>query len=60
MPKNRLDGIPFPPLLTLEQDTPIRIEQIQELFSKYSQNSAISILIRSKSGHPKRGGITST
>ena len=56
MPKNLLNGLPFPPLLILDQDAPIREEQIRKLFESGRENNGISILVRNESGHQDRGG----
>ena len=56
MPRNRLPALPFPPLAVLEQDTPLQAHQIRDLMSSRDAGDRISLLLRSKRGHPKRGG----
>ena len=56
MPRNPLPGLPFPPLDILEQDTPIQAHQIHDLLSTRGADDGISLLIRSESGDPNRGG----
>ena len=56
MPKNPLPGLPFPPLEVLDQDAPIRVWQIQALLSNRQPDAGLSLLLRSKRGHLKRGG----
>lgn len=56
MPRNQLGSVPFPPLEVLQRDSPIDGALINQLASKREIRNGISILIRSETGHPKRGG----
>lgn len=56
MPRNPLPNPPFPPLAILEQDTPIRADQIHELLNTRVRKDRISLLLRSEHGNPNRGG----
>lgn len=56
MPKNPLPGIPFPSLKVIDQNSPLDTIQLKALISDRGDQEGVSILIRSETGHPKRGG----
>lgn len=54
MPKKKLGRIPFPPLIKLDTNDPIKPETIIEILSSRLQGA--SICVRSTEGHSDRGG----
>ena len=54
MSKNVLGSLPFPPLVKLETDEPIKPKALEELLRRRLEG--VSICVRSVEGHPQRGG----
>ncbi len=54
MPKNELDGLPFPPLVKVESSEPIKSDVLAEIIDQ--RPSGVSICVRSTEGHEERGG----
>ncbi len=54
MPKMKFDGLPFPPLVKLDTDDPVKAEMLSELLK--DRHSGASICVRSATGHINRGG----
>lgn len=56
MPKNPLGSLPFPPLKVLDQDVPVKEDQVQAFIRERGETNGVSMLLRSENGHPNRGG----
>lgn len=54
MAKNEIGNIPFPPLVTIDVNEPLSVEQVVNILK--SRPNGVSICVRSKEGHPNRGG----
>ena len=56
LPRNILHGLPFPPLIVIDQDNAIDQILIDELVDSKGEREGVSLLLRSENGHLKRGG----
>ena len=56
MPRNPLDGLPFPPLRVFDQDAPIQPAQISNFFQDRDKDDGVGLLLRNENGHLDRGG----
>lgn len=54
MAKNVLGDVPFPPLVRVESDTPLKEAQIRALLEPRPEG--VSFCVRSTTGHANRGG----
>ena len=54
MPKKKFEGIPFPPIVRIDTDTPVVINQLADIFKE--RPNGVTLCIRSAEGHPHRGG----
>ncbi|MEH2416345.1 hypothetical protein [Nostoc sp.] len=54
MPKKKFEDIPFPPVVSMDTDTPISIDQVSNILRERQKGA--SICIRSTHGHTNRGG----
>lgn len=56
MPRNTLEALPFPPLKVIDQNAPVDATQLRAFLDTKTDTDGVSILIRSETGHPERGG----
>lgn len=54
MPRNIIGQVPFPPLIVVNTDNPLKLEEIDAMLVE--RPTGVSICIRSQDGHPNRGG----
>ncbi|MDZ8184232.1 MAG: hypothetical protein RMX96_05130 [Nostoc sp. ChiSLP02] len=54
MPKKKFADIPFPPVIIMDTDTPVSINQVSNILRERPKGA--SICIRSTQGHTNRGG----
>lgn len=54
MSKKKFEGIPFPPVVRIDTDTPIAVNQVANIFKKHI--NGVTLCIRSAEGHANRGG----
>ncbi len=54
MPKKVFDTLPFPPLVKLDTDDPIRQDTLVDIL--HQRLTGVSICVRSANGHQNRGG----
>jgi hypothetical protein len=54
MAKNKIGNIPFPPLVKIDVNEPLSVDEVTKILK--SRDEGISICVRSQEGHPDRGG----
>lgn len=54
MSKKKFEDIPFPPVVSVDTDTPVSIDQVSNILRQ--RLNGASICIRSREGHTNRGG----
>lgn len=54
MPRNPLGEIPFPPLVRINQDSALTLNQLRPVLER--RPGGLSVCIRSEAGHENRGG----
>lgn len=54
MPKNQLNGLPFPPLVKIDTNAAIQPDKLAELL--LSRLDGLSMCVRDAEGHQNRGG----
>lgn len=54
MPKKKFELIPFPPVVRIDTDTPVAVDQVSAIVK--DRQNGITLCIRSAKGHPNRGG----